>query len=190
MEQIEIDLRAEKEAFLDKMEERIKIYIKSRGKNCIAVVERRADNSIRYTWDFQDDLDDLAKMVILFMRKKKAPSGCTLDSALTDPIMEIVREEYETFYQEQSDNISKGVLNALASDEIKFKGFVERVSGIALSKLSSSARKQVVKLICHQIKDSIGQGALHSVQQSIAHVATTSKLLPRWMMFEACRATY
>ena len=175
MEQIEFDLRAQKEDFLDQMEEKIRIYIRSRGKNCIAVVERNADNSVRRTWDFSDDIDDLAKMVILFMRKKNAPSGCALDSALTDPILEIVREEYGTFYNSQSDNIAKGVLNALACDEIKLKGFVDRVSDIALSKLSTSARKQVVHLICHQIQESISQGALHSVQQSVAHIATTSK---------------
>jgi hypothetical protein len=174
MDDVEKALRARKNAFLDQTADRIDRYIVSTGKNCIAVVERKADGSIRCTWDFSDDMDDLCKVIYLFMRKKRAKSGCELDSALTDPIIEIVREEYEEFYQSESENISKGVLTALATDEIKLTKFVDRISAIALQKMSKEAKKQVVRLVVHEIKESISQGTLHSVGQQIGHVATTS----------------
>jgi hypothetical protein len=177
MDDVEKALRARKTAFLDKMANRIDSYIVSTGKNCIAIVERNTDGSIRCTWNFNDDIDDLCKMVYLFMRKKRAKSGCELDSALTDPIIEIVREEYEEFYQSESEAISQGVLTALATDEIKLTKFVDRILGIALHNISDKGKKKVLDLIVHQIKQSVSQGTLHVVGQQIAHVATTSMSL-------------
>jgi hypothetical protein len=174
MDDVERSLRASKTAFLDRTANMIDRYIVSRGKNCIGVVERNTDGSIRYTWDFDDDLDDLAKAIYLFMRKKRAKSGCELDSVLTDPIINIVKDQYEEFYQSQSDNISQGVLTALASDEIKLTEFVDRISGIALQQVSAQAKKRVVDLVVHEIKESISQGTLHSVGQQIGYIATSS----------------
>ncbi|KAF2006905.1 hypothetical protein P154DRAFT_615012 [Amniculicola lignicola CBS 123094] len=173
MDEVEKQLRRRKNAFLDRIEAKINNYIISTRKNCIAVVERNSDGSVCCTWDFDDDIDDLCKHVYLFMRKKRSSSGRVHDSALTDPIIKIVTEEYQDFYASESENITKGVLVALAEDEVKLQDFVDRLSNIAVGTLKSTARSLVVQSVKRQIKESVEQGALLSVGQQIGHLATT-----------------
>jgi hypothetical protein len=175
MDEVEKGLRRRKATFLNGVENKINGYIVSTGKNCIAVVERKSDGSVYCTWDFSNDMDDLCKHVYQFMRKKKSSGGRMHDSALTDPVIDIVTKDYKDFYASESENISKGVLTALASDQIKLKSFVDRLSDIALKDLSREAKHQVVKLVVHHITESVNQGALHSISQQIGHLATTSK---------------
>jgi hypothetical protein len=175
MDGVERGLRRRKAAFLNGVETKVDRYIVSTGKNCIAVIERNNDGSVYCTWDFSDDMDDVCKHVYQFMRKKKSSGGRMHDSALTDPIIEIVTKEYQDFYASESENISNGVLVALASDEIKLQSFVDRISDIALKKLSKEAKNQIVKLVMHQIKEGVSQGAAHSVGHQIGHLATTSR---------------
>jgi hypothetical protein len=176
MDEVEKDLRRRKTAFLNGVETKINNYIVSTGRNCVAVVERNNDGSVHCTWDFSSDTDDLCKHVYQFMRVKRSSSGRIHDSALTDPIVEIVTKDYKDFYASESENISKGVLLALSSNELKLQSFVDRVSDIALKKFSKEAKSQVVQLVVSQIKESVNQGALQSVGHQIGQLATSSKL--------------
>ena len=97
MDEVEKGLRRRKTTFLNGVETEVDNYIVSTGKNCIAVVERNSDGSVYCTWDFRDDMDDLCKHVYQFMRKKKSSGGRLHDSALTDPIVEIVTRRYKDF---------------------------------------------------------------------------------------------
>lgn len=174
MDEVQKGFEKRKYSFLDGVESKVNSYIISTGKNCIAVVGRNNDGSVACRWDWSDDIDDLCKHVYFFMRKKRSKAGRLHDSALTDPIVELVTEEYKSFYESESENISNGVLVALSNDEIQLQSFVDRISDIALKKLSTEAKKQVVKLVVHQIKESVNQGALHSIGHQIGHLATTS----------------
>jgi hypothetical protein len=99
------------------------------------------------------------------------------DSALTDPITEIVTKEYRDFYASESANISNGVLMALSAHEIKLQNFVDHISGIALKGISKEAKNQVVNIVVHQIKESVDHGAMHTVGDQIGQLAASSKLL-------------
>lgn len=81
---------------------------------------------------------------------------------------------YQAFYESESEAISKGMLVMLAADEVKLKGFMDRIADIALDSFSAQVKKQVVKMVMHQVKNSVEQGSLHTVSHHIGHLAATA----------------
>jgi hypothetical protein len=66
-------LNERKEDFLDDIESDVKIYIKSTGKQCIALVEKDSSSgTILKTWEIHlnDDLSDFCKVLYRFVRKE------------------------------------------------------------------------------------------------------------------------
>jgi hypothetical protein len=169
-------LNQRKENFLDDVETDVKIYIKSTGKQCIAMVEKASDSGIILkTWEvhLNDDLGDFCKVLYKFVRKEQY-HGHDLDSALTEPIVNLVETAYQDFYQSESEAISMGMLVMLAADEVNLCSFIDRIADIALQQFSKQVRKQVVHMLMHQIKESVNQGTLNSVGQHAGHLAVTT----------------
>lgn len=168
-------LNQHKEVFLDDVESDVKIYIKSTGKQCIALVGKASSSdTILKTWEahLNDDLGDFCKVLYKFVCKEQYHSH-DLDSALREPIVNLVETAYQEFYQSESEAISKGMLVMLAADEVNICSFIDRIADIALHQFSKQVRKQVVHMLMHQIKESVNQGTLHSVGQYAGHLAAT-----------------
>lgn len=176
MDEVLSILNKRKEAFLNCVESDVRNYIESTGKQCIAVVEKAPNGgAILKTWQvhLDDDLGDFCKVLYKFVRKQQY-NGHDLDSALTEPISNLVETAYQEFYKSESEAISSGMLVMLAADELKLVSFVDRITDIALEQFSNQVKKQVVHLVVHQVKESVNQGTLHSVGHHIGHLAATT----------------
>lgn len=175
MDDIQRALNRRKTSFLDSVETDIKFYIESRGKQCIAIVERSSDGSIFRTWSVHLDSNskDFCKVLFQFTRRHQY-NGHDLDSALTDPICDRVQTKYQNFYESESDAISGGMLVMLAADELKLQSFMDRIADIALESFSKKVKKQVVHLVVHQVKTSVEQGSMHTVGNHIGNLAATT----------------
>lgn len=175
MEETLESLESRKTAFLDTVEIDIYNYIVGTGRQCIAIVQLSRDNIIRCTWrpDLDDDLGHYCKVLYKFVRKQPY-KGSDLDSALTEPISNLVEAHYQSFYTQESDAISQGVLVELTRDEAKLQNMADMVADIAMKNLSKQARKQIAHLVVEHVKQSISQGTLHTIGQNISHVASTA----------------
>jgi hypothetical protein len=176
MDDVIVLLNERKEAFLDDIESDVRIYIKSTGKQCIAIVEKNSSSGvILKTWEvhLNDDLSDFCKVLYKFVRKEQY-HGNDLDSALTEPIANMVETAYQEFYKSESEAISRGMLVMLAADELNLCSFIDRIADIALHQFSKQVRKQVVHMLIHQIEENVNQGTLHSVGQHVGHLAVAT----------------
>jgi hypothetical protein len=89
-------LNPRKTEFLDGVQRKVNNYILSTGSNCIAVVEKSSDGGILCTYEcHMDKLSDFCKVLYKFVRKKQHRNH-DLDSALTQPISDIVETAYQT----------------------------------------------------------------------------------------------
>lgn len=168
-------LNKRKTAFLNGIEVAVNNYIVSRGRQCIAVVEKDANGQVRCTWrcDLDDDLGHFCKVLYKFTRRQQY-KGHDLDSALTEPITNLVQDRYNEVYESESEAISSGMLTALATDDVKLKDFLDRIADIALSKCSKRVKQHVVHMVADQIRESVQQGTLHTIGQQISHITATT----------------
>lgn len=176
MDQVKEQLAREKPCFLDDVEREIKTEIKSRGKNCIGINQMKSDGTVYYTWELgKNDIDDFGKVLYHFLKDKQPTyKGYALDSALSGPISDIVIKRWTQVFVDQSEAISKGVIETLVADEVKLKTFVTRVSEVALASVSKSVQNKIIDKIVDQIKDSVQHGTLHAMGQSISLFAATA----------------
>ncbi len=134
-----------------------------------------SSGAILNIWEvhLNNGLSDFCKVLYKFVRKEQY-HGHDLDSALTEPIANMVETAYQDFYSSESEAISRGMLVMLAADELYLCSFIDRIADIALHQFSNQVRKQVVHMIIHQIEESVKQGTLHSVGQHVGHLAVTT----------------
>jgi hypothetical protein len=141
-------LNERKEAFLDDIESEVRIYIKSTGKQCIALVEKDSSSgAILKTWKvhLNDDLRDFCKVLYKFVRKEQY-HGHDLDSALTEPMANMVETAYQDFYKSESEAISRGMLVMLAADELTLVASL--IESPILRSTSSRSRSESRLFIC------------------------------------------
>ena len=175
MDEVKAQLARDKSRFLDEVEEEIKSYIISRKKSCIAICQMKNEDVIHYTWDLDNDIDDFAKVLYHFLKKKPPVyKGYALDSALSKPITEIVIKRWTQLFVKQGDVISKGIIQTLVADKAKLKTFLTRISEVALAGVSKAVEKKIIDKIADQIYDSVQHGAIHTMGQHISNVATTA----------------
>lgn len=176
MDEVLSSLNKRKTTFLDDVESDVRIYIESRGKQCIAVVEKNpitGDNLRTWEVHLDEDLGHFCKVLYKFVRRQQY-QGHELDSAMTEPISNLVETAYQDFYESESEAISSGMLVMLAADESKLTSFMGRISDIALEQFSAQVKERVVHMVVDQVKESVSQGTLHSVGQHVGHLAATT----------------
>ncbi|CZR54774.1 uncharacterized protein PAC_04658 [Phialocephala subalpina] len=66
------------------------------------------------------------------------------------------------------------MLTMLAADYLKLSSFVDRLAYIAISSISSQVKRQQLKVVKHQIKESAKHGTLNAVGHNISHLAATA----------------
>lgn len=107
-----------------------------------------------------------ARSCTKFVRKQQY-HGHDLDSALTEPISNLVETAYQEFYESESEAISSGMLVMLTADELALISLVDRITDIALEQFSSQVQKQAVHMVVHQVKESVNQGTVRSTAWDI-----------------------
>jgi hypothetical protein len=172
------NLAAQKTAFLDDVKAEIDTYIVNQRSHCIDVVERNSPPKSNIIRTHRASLDpDFAEVLYKFARHKTY-NGHVLDSALTDPVGEIVIRKYQDFYENNGDIINEGLIKSLAENNLVLNSVLDKVADKILSKYASQVRSKIVEKIVHQIHDAVSAGTLHTVGHHVgaaaAHAAATT----------------
>lgn len=171
----------DKRAFLDDVEDSIRKYIVSTGKQCIAIVEKIPKASTyppeyrlyKHELHMDSNLREFAEVLIKFIRCKQHDRH-DLDSALTEPILRVIEDKYVKLFESRGEEISSEFLEMLKRDDILLNSFVERLADKVSGKIAKKARAKIVHLLVEQIHDTTTSHTAHVVGQHISHFASTA----------------
>jgi hypothetical protein len=166
--------------FLDEVATAIRLYIEGEDENCVAVTERGGRYNVS-TGSYEDrihypNLDnpiDFCKVLYHFVRSKTY-NGHKLESALTDPIVEIVQDKYSEYFESHSGDISEALMKMLVEDKVVLQSFLGMVTDKIAPKLTAYARKKLVHALMHHIQQSLSQSSHHMISQQVTHLTATA----------------
>jgi len=118
-------LGEQRSEFLNDIESSIKSYISSQGANCLTINQVYSSGEIKRQWKLKAS-SDYAKCLYAFCRRESF-RGYELDSALTEPVVDIVTSKFEAFYRKNNEHINKAFLKALIQDSAIINSIVEKI---------------------------------------------------------------
>ena len=146
-------LDANKVEFLDQLESEINAYIVGTGIQCIAIEEITQSASIRrhaYHTHSVEFNATYVNVLIKFVRKKPH-NGHDLDSALTEPVLRIIEENYITLYERNSAVISEGFLETLKENKAQLRSFMECLIERVLDQSDERIKVDLINALVFQL---------------------------------------
>lgn len=165
-------LGGKKRLFLDSVENAINSHISHRSwQDCLTIVLRNSNGSVRSTWYPSEIADGYTPRFIAFLRKKEY-KGYAVDSVLTDDVVNLVSDKFSSFYKENSDCISKPLLDQLLKDHVFVEQLSKQVIEISNGTLPSAIKSQMTTAIVHYIESSMNVNISHICGHMIATSTT------------------
>lgn len=162
----------EKNNFLNNVENKVRKYIEAKSiKECLTFVERNTDGSVYVHWYPSEIGSGYVKCLVAFCRKKTY-RGKELDSALTDGVVQQVTEEFNNFYSEKSEILSKHLLPVLFNDKVFLKVFTSHLAESLNKTLPASAKSKLMGLLTQKLEDSFNTHIINLTGHSISSLAT------------------
>lgn len=164
-----------KSCFLSDIRHEINSYISTRTvSDCLTLVTRYSDDSSGVKWYPSEALDGYIERFIAFLRNRKY-KGSAVDSALTDPVVNIVSKRFEKFYSENAAFISKLLLESILSNHTLATQLANQIIDASSGAIPSYLRSQLTSSIVHYLEDSIHTNVVHLSAQAVQNtVATTT----------------
>lgn len=169
-------LGQKKETFLSDVRSDIRFYIKNRSvTECLTLVSRYSSGSRECNWYPSEVLDGYTPRFIAFLRNQKY-KGKTMDSALTDPIVDLVSKKFEKFYSDNAVDISKPVLESILSNHTLVTQLANQIIEASNGSVPAYLRAQLSKTLIHYLEENIHTDVVHLSGQAVQNIvaATTS----------------
>ncbi len=168
-------LEDKKYAFLGSVQYEVRQFVANQSiEKCLTIVERNKDGSIHSKWYPKDFVEGYLPRLIAFCRKKDY-NGRQLDSALTDDVVNIVVKEYEKFYSDNSDLLSKALLKKIIEDKAFQKIFTDNLSKSMTGTVPVTVKNKIAALLIAGIHDGNNISLVDSAAKSIGD--TTTKIV-------------
>lgn len=167
-------LGSKKGDFLSDVRYSINSYIKNRSfSECLTLVTRYSDGSIQYHWYPSEIFDGYTERFISFLRNKKY-NDIVVDSALTDPVVDIVSKKFESFYSDNAALISKPLLESILSNHTLVKQLADQIVEASSGSVPSYLRSQLTNSIVHYLEDNIHANVVHLSAQAVQNIVATT----------------
>jgi superoxide dismutase len=161
------DFAKDKTSFIASVKSRIETYVKSRELECVALIEQDAYGKGRPR-THHPGLDSYMLVLGCFLTKSDY-KGHTVESALSQPVAEIVGDEYMKYFTSKSDEIVERFQQHLAEDKIMLDSICESVSQkISETNATWFGKSQLTKVL----RFAISHAATSATGQAIATQAT------------------
>ncbi|MDO6328119.1 hypothetical protein Q4463_10245 [Bacteroides caccae] len=163
-------LRNKKYLFLGSVKDAINIHISNKSwQDCLTIVLRNSNGTISSTWYPSEVMDGYTPRFMAFLRKKPY-KGYTVDSVLTDSVIDLVTSKFSSFYKDNSDCISQPLLKQLLKDHVFVEQLSKQVVEISEGALPSAIKSQLASVIIHHLENSMNV----NIAQTCGHVIATS----------------
>lgn len=165
-------LGAKKGAFLAEVESSIKYEIENCSINeCLTLVERRSDGSIKETWYPSDVMCGYIPRLTAFLRKKQY-KGYTIDSALTDKVVANVTRKFNEFYSQNNEVLAKPLLDALITDKVFLNSFAKQITETTNGTLPAAVKSQLTTLLVHKLEGTLNTNIVNVSANAVATLTT------------------
>jgi hypothetical protein len=168
-------LEDKKHVFLSSVQYEVQQFVANQSiEKCLTIVERNTDGSIHSKWYPKDFVEGYLPRLIAFCRKADY-NGRQLDSALTDDVVSIVVKEYEQFYSDNSDLLSKALLKKITDDKAFQKVFTDNLSKSMGGTVPVTVKNKIAALLIAGLHDGNNISLVDSAAKSIGD--TTTKIV-------------
>jgi hypothetical protein len=158
-------MESRKGDFLHGIEQSIVNYVKAQSiGRCLTIVERDGNGGIHSTYAFNLANHEYLKRLASFMRRQPH-NGYTLDSALTDPIVKVVSQQFEALFAGEGGLIAEIILRDGALSRQIVHTLIHKSE--ALKFASGQAKSRAVDYILHHIGEQIGTGLVLKVSAAV-----------------------
>lgn len=178
VDEIVKSLGEKKFSFLNTVETSINTYISNKSwQDCLTIVLRYSNGNISSTWYPSEVMEGYTPRFIAFLRKKSY-NGYTVDSVLTDGVVDLVTSKFSSFYKNNSDCISKPLLEQLLGDHVFVEQLSKQVVEISNGTLPSVIKSQMASFIIHNLESSINVNITHMIATSTTQIMAAAATLP------------
>lgn len=169
IEEILSKLEDKKYSFLNEVEYAIKYKLEHTSiSDCLSVVIRYSDGSTGATWYPKEVLDGYLPRFVAFIRKKKY-NGNVVDSYLTDKVVDVVSNKFDSFYSNNSDLMAKPLLAALLSDAVFAQTLSTHIIETTNGALPAALKAKLSTLLLQKLDSVLGGNIINTT----SHVVTT-----------------
>lgn len=170
-------LESDKPAFLERVRGRVRSFIESRGTECLALVSRTDEGRVLET--HKPSLTrKYAGRLIAFCRGVPYDNH-TLDSALTEPTVALVTEEFERLYHDRGELFADAISAQLIRDEVFARGLIDSViESRAIGTLTDQMKSFAARQLLIQLQAGFHAVVTSSVMQSVGHSVAAAVATP------------
>lgn len=175
-------LGSKKQTFLDDVEQSINSYLSAKSwKDCLTIVLRCSDGSISSTWYPSEVMDGYTPRFIAFLRKKPY-KGYMVDSYLTDAIVKLVTDKFSQFYKDNSQSISKPLLDQLLKDHVFVNQLSQQIIETTNAPLPAAIKSKMVEIVVHNLEQTMNTNIAHScghaIEVATGHIIAVATAIP------------
>jgi hypothetical protein len=152
--------------FLYRVRSRVHSYVRGTGKECVAIVEKDAYGLGRPR-THHIGIDSYIHVLWCFLRKEPYHHH-ELDSALTEPVAQIVGECYDEFLKGNSEIISQHFLQQMMENELILEIIMGEALDRAAKKGMSTIRSKAVHVMVEGVKHAASTHLGHSVSSHVS----------------------
>lgn len=185
-----VNLLGEKKyEFLNDVEKSIENYVSNQGSNCLTIVGKYPNGAVYKRWYLSARLEYIS-CLIAFCRQQKF-QGKELDSALTDPISNIVSKRFESFYEKNTESISQVFLKYLVNEKVMLRSIVnvvvesaaakftaDRAIGLMTQPLTAGMKDRVTDLIISQMHHVVHSSTAQAVMTTTKQIVGAALTIP------------
>ncbi len=171
-------LDQQKSSFLSQLESEICNYISNQSTGrCLTFVTRDSYGSVVKTYEPSNVTEGYIGCLTAFLRKRPY-KGYTVDSALTDDIVNRVTLKFEKLYEKNTEAISKEILNSLLQDKVFVNSFVENILESSNQTVPQAIKSQLSSLLIDQLQHSLDANVSGNIAIGISKVVGVVATIP------------
>ena len=149
------ELGNQKDTFLTEIENEINKYISQRTwQECLTIVQRDSSGEIKSIYEPSIIDSEYINALITFLRKRQL-NGYDLDSKITDNVVTIVTDKFESFYTSNADVFAKPLLDQLLNDKVFTTQLVNTFVDISQDEFPDAVKNQVIEKLIHILENSV-----------------------------------
>lgn len=161
-----------KNDFLAEVEYSIKHEIQNCSINeCLTLVERRADGSVKKTWYPSDAMRGYIPRLVAFLRKKQY-GNYAIDSVLTDKVVSNVTQKFNNFYSQNNELLAEPLLSILIADKVFLNAFAKQIAESTNGTLPAAIKSQLTTLLVHKLEGALNTNIVNVSANAIATLTT------------------
>lgn len=174
-------LGEKREPFLAEVESAIKAHISGKSwQECLTIVELYPGGSVHLICK-PEASKEYVKHLMAFVQEKRC-NGYTLDSRLTNGVVELVTKKFEHFYESNTNALAEPLVKQLMNDGVFVKQLRSQLVDSTNNPIGTEVKSRLMEKLIESVQDStqtnISHVALEAVQTVTGKIVAAASAVP------------